>query len=174
MSMEFLTWDWMHLFFKEDTEKFLYKHLADSLCTLPWLAIVDHFQHWVYENPNATPKERKKEWVKLEKIYFPSKDYDNLEFFKNGGTWQQQGHIFFQPFYYIDYSLAQICAFQFWIKMKKDKESAWKDYLKLCQAGGSMSFLDLVKLAKIKSPFDKKVFKEVANNINSWLSDNRI
>ena len=61
MSMEFLTWDWMHLFFKEDTEKFLYKHLADSLCTLPWLAILDHFQHWVYENPNATPKERKKQ-----------------------------------------------------------------------------------------------------------------
>ena len=174
MSMEFLTWDWMNLFFKEDTEKFLYKHLADSLCTLPWLAIVDHFQHWIYQHPNATANERKKEWLKLERIYFPSLNYDDLEFYKNGGAWQAQGHIYQLPFYYIDYSLAQICAFQFWIKMQEDKNSAWDDYLTLCKAGGSMSFLDLVKLANIKSPFDPEVFKEVAGKINNWLSKNKI
>jgi oligoendopeptidase F len=78
------------------------------------------------------------------------------------------------PFYYIDYTLAQVCAFQFWIRMKEDKESAWKDYLELCKAGGSMSFLDLVKLANIKSPFDPKVFEEVANNINDWLTENSL
>ena len=58
--------------------------------------------------------------------------------------------------------------------MQEDKESAWKDYLELCKAGGSMSFLDLVKLAKIKSPFDSIVFEEVANNINDWLSKNSL
>lgn len=174
MSMEFLTWDWMNLFFKEDTEKFLYKHLADSLCTLPWLAIVDHFQHWIYENPNATAKERKKEWLKLESVYFPSKDYDDLEFFNEGGTWQAQMHIYQMPFYYIDYSLAQVCAFQFWIRMQENKQEAWEDYLRLCKAGGSMSFLDLVKLANLKSPFDPKVFKEVANKINHWLTENSL
>ena len=174
MSMEFLTWDWMHLFFKEDTNKFLFKHLAGSLAFLPYGALVDHFQHWVYENPNATPKERKLQWLELEKIYQPGKNYDDLEFLKNGGFWQKQAHIYEMPFYYIDYTLAQVCAFQFWIRMQEDKEGAWKDYLDLCKAGGSMSFLDLVKLAGIKSPFDPKVFEEVANNINDWLTDNSL
>ena len=174
MSMEFLTWDWMHLFFKEDTDKFLFKHIAGSLAFLPYGALVDHFQHWVYKNPEATPKERKTQWLELEKIYQPGKNYDDLEFLKNGGFWQKQAHIYEMPFYYIDYTLAQVCAFQFWIRMQEDKESAWNDYMKLCKAGGSMSFLDLVKLANIKSPFDPKIFKEVANNINNWLSDNSI
>ena len=78
------------------------------------------------------------------------------------------------PFYYIDYSLAQVCAFQFWMRMQENKQEAWEDYLRLCKAGGSMSFLDLVKLANLKSPFDPEVFKEVSNNINSWLSKNSI
>ena len=174
MSMEFLTWDWMHLFFKEDTEKFLFKHIAGSLAFLPYGALVDHFQHWVYENPNATAKERKSQWLELEKIYQPGKNYDDLDFLKNGGFWQKQAHIYEMPFYYIDYTLAQVCAFQFWIRMKEDKESAWQDYLNLCKAGGSMSFLDLVKLANIKSPFDPKVFEEVANKINNWLNNNKL
>ena len=174
MSMEFLTWDWMHLFFKEDTEKFLFKHIAGSLAFLPYGALVDHFQHWVYENPNATAKERKSQWLELEKIYQPGKNYDDLDFLKNGGFWQKQAHIYEMPFYYIDYTLAQVCAFQFWIRMQEDKESAWQDYLNLCKAGGSMSFLDLVKLANIKSPFDPKVFEEVANKINNWLNNNKL
>ncbi len=174
MSMEFLTWDWMHLFFKEDTDKFLFKHIAGSLAFLPYGALVDHFQHWVYENPTATPKERKKQWLILENIYQPGKDYDNLEFLKNGGFWQKQAHIYEMPFYYIDYTLAQVCAFQFWIRMQENKKEAWNDYLKLCKAGGSMSFLDLVKLANIKSPFDPEVFEEVAKKINNWLSENSL
>jgi M3 family oligoendopeptidase len=174
MSMEFLTWDWMHLFFKEDTNKFLFKHIAGSLAFLPYGALVDHFQHWIYENPQATPKERKIQWLELEEIYEPGKNYDNLEFLKNGGFWQKQAHIYEMPFYYIDYTLAQVCAFQFWIRMQEDKESAWVDYLELCKAGGSMSFLDLVKLANIKSPFDPKVFEEVATKINNWLSENSL
>ena len=123
MSMEFLTWDWMELFFKEDTEKFLFKHIAGSLSFLPYGALVDHFQHWVYENPNALPQERKEKWLELEAIYQPDKDYDDLSFLGSGGLWQKQSHIYQVPFYYIDYTLAQVCAFQFWIKMSIDKES---------------------------------------------------
>ena len=119
-------------------------------------------------------KERKLKWLELENIYQPDKNYDNLDFLKNGGFWQKQAHIYEMPFYYIDYTLAQICAFQFWIKMQKNKQEAWQDYLKLCKAGGSMSFLDLVKLANLKSPFDPKVFKEVANKINDWLTENNL
>jgi len=174
MSMEFLTWDWMELFFKEDTEKFLFKHIAGSLSFLPYGALVDHFQHWVYENPNALPKERKEKWLELEAIYQPDKDYDDLSFLGSGGLWQKQSHIYQVPFYYIDYTLAQVCAFQFWIKMGIDKESTWKDYLKLCEAGGSLPFLKLVKLANLDSPFDEKVFKNVANKVDKWLDENSL
>ena len=174
MSMEFLTWDWMELFFKEDTEKFLFKHIAGSLSFLPYGALVDHFQHWVYENPNALPKERKEKWLELEAIYQPDKDYDDLSFLGSGGLWQKQSHIYQVPFYYIDYTLAQVCAFQFWIKMGIDKETTWKDYLKLCEAGGSLPFLKLVKLANLDSPFDEKVFQNVADKVDKWLEDNSL
>ena len=174
MSMEFLTWDWMELFFKEDTEKFLFKHIAGSLSFLPYGALVDHFQHWVYENPNALPKERKEKWLELEAIYQPDKDYDDLSFLGSGGLWQKQSHIYQVPFYYIDYTLAQVCAFQFWIKMGIDKESTWKDYLKLCEAGGSLPFLKLVKLANLDSPFDEKVFQNVADEVDKWLDENSL
>jgi len=174
MSMEFLTWDWMELFFKEDTEKFLFKHIAGSLSFLPYGALVDHFQHWVYENPNALPQERKEKWLELEAIYQPDKDYDDLSFLGSGGLWQKQSHIYQVPFYYIDYTLAQVCAFQFWIKMGIDKESTWKDYLKLCEAGGSLPFLKLVKLANLDSPFDEKVFQNVADKVDKWLDKNSL
>ena len=174
MSMEFLTWDWMELFFKEDTEKFLFKHIAGSLSFLPYGALVDHFQHWVYENPNALPEERKEKWLELEAIYQPDKDYDDLSFLGSGGLWQKQSHIYQVPFYYIDYTLAQVCAFQFWIKMGIDKESTWKDYLKLCEAGGSLPFLKLVKLANLDSPFDEKVFQNVADKVDKWLEENSL
>ncbi len=174
MSMEFLTWDWMELFFKEDTKKFLFKHIAGSLSFLPYGALVDHFQHWVYENPNALPEERKEKWLELEAIYQPDKDYDDLSFLGSGGLWQKQSHIYQVPFYYIDYTLAQVCAFQFWIKMGIDKESTWKDYLKLCEAGGSLPFLKLVKLANLDSPFDEKVFQNVADKVDKWLEENSL
>ena len=73
------------------------------------------------------------------------------------------------PFYYIDYCLAQICALQFWRKCNHDRDIAWKDYLELCKAGGSKSFLELLKIAKIDSPFDKSVVKSIVEYSENWL-----
>ena len=171
MSMEFFTWPWMKKFFKEDTEKFKYKHISGSLSFLPYGACVDHFQHWVYENPEASPKERKDKWLKLESIYMPYRSYDEMVFIKDGGVWQGQLHIYQMPFYYIDYTLAQTCAFQFWIKNEKDSGSAWKDYLTLCRAGGSLSFVNLVKLAKLNSPFEDGCLEDVVKYVEQWLED---
>ena len=171
MSMEFFTWPWMKKFFKEDTEKFKYKHISGSLSFLPYGACVDHFQHWVYENPEASPKERKDKWLELESIYMPYRSYDEMVFIKDGGVWQGQLHIYQMPFYYIDYTLAQTCAFQFWIKNEKDKSSAWKDYLTLCRAGGSLSFVNLVKLAKLNSPFEDGCLEDVVKYVEKWLED---
>jgi oligoendopeptidase F len=91
-----------------------------------------------------TPAERKQAWLEIEKKYLPYIDYDNNEFLEKGGRWQQQRHIYMSPFYYIDYCLAQICAFQFWKKSNENREEALEDYLRLCKAGGSQSFLGLV------------------------------
>ena len=127
MSMEFFTWPWMEKFFKEDTDRFKYKHVAGSLSFLPYGACVDHFQHWVYENPNATPKERNQKWLEFESVYLPNRDYDDLDFPKTGGIWQGQLHIYQMPFYYIDYTLAQTCAFQFWVKNEKDSKGVGRN-----------------------------------------------
>ena len=90
MSMEFLTWPWMNCFFKDQTEKFKYSHLKGSVIFIPYGVSVDEFQHWVYENPEAAPLERKQAWLDIEAKYLPYIDYDNNEFLEKGGRWQQQ------------------------------------------------------------------------------------
>ncbi|WP_144548713.1 M3 family oligoendopeptidase [Bacillus sp. X1(2014)] len=170
MSMEFFTWPWMDLFFKEDTDKYKFSHLSDALLFLPYGVSVDEFQHWVYENPEATPKERKLQWRKIEKKYLPHKDYDGNEYLENGGFWQRQGHIFNSPFYYIDYTLAQICAFQFWKRSRENQKEAWEDYVKLCKLGGSMSFTKLVEAANLISPFEAGCVESVVGVIENWLN----
>ena len=169
MSMEFFTWPWMKRFFKEETDRFKYKHIAGSLSFLPYGACVDHFQHWVYENPGATPKDRKNKWLELESIYLPNRDYDDIEFPKSGGIWQGQLHIYQMPFYYIDYTLAQTCAFQFWIKSEENREKAWDDYVRLCKAGGSLPFTGLVELAGLELPFDDGCLESVVEKVSNWL-----
>ncbi|NHM29581.1 M3 family oligoendopeptidase [Neobacillus terrae] len=170
MSMEFFTWPWMELFFKEDADKYKFAHLSGGLLFLPYGVSVDEFQHWVYENPDATPEERKNKWREIEKKYLPHRDYDGIEYLENGGFWQRQGHIYSSPFYYIDYTLAQICAFQFWKRSRENQEEAWKDYAHLCQLGGSMSFTKLVEEANLISPFEEGCVESVVGEIENWLS----
>ncbi|TCS91602.1 M3 family oligoendopeptidase [Keratinibaculum paraultunense] len=169
MSMEFFTWPWMELFFEDDVDKYKFSHLAGAVSFIPYGVTVDEFQHFVYENPEATPEERKNKWREIEKKYMPFRDYENNDLLNKGGYWFRQGHIFSTPFYYIDYTLAQICAFQFWIKTREDREKAWEDYLRLCRAGGSKSFLELVKLADLENPFIDGTVKKVVGPIKEWL-----
>ena len=169
MSMEFFTWQWMHLFFGEDTAKYHFSHMSSALHFLPYGVAVDEFQHFVYENPTATPSVRNQQWREIEKKYLPHRQYDSNEFLENGGFWQKQNHIFASPFYYIDYTLAQICAFQFWKKDRDNHQKAWADYVKLCKAGGSMSFLKLVELANLRSPFEDGCIESVVGDITDWL-----
>jgi M3 family oligoendopeptidase len=130
---------------------------------------VDEFQHFVYENPGATPEERKSKWREIEKKYLPVRDYEDNDLYNRGGFFFKQLHIFVSPFYYIDYTLAQVCAFQFFNRAKEDRETAWKDYLRLCDKGGSMPFLELVKVAGLKSPFEKETIPEVIPGIEEYL-----
>lgn len=169
MSMEFFAWPWMELFFGENADKYRFSHLASALLFLPYGVTVDEFQHWVYENPQATPKERKSKWREIERKYLPWRDYDGNEFMERGGFWFRQAHIFEMPFYYIDYTLAQICALQFWVRSREDKESAWNAYLKLCQAGGSASFLKLLEMSGLKNPFEEGTIASVVPMAQKYL-----
>ncbi len=170
MSMEFFTWPWMEYFFKEQTEKYKFAHLSGALQFLPYGVAVDEFQHEIYKNPEMTPSERKAAWSKIESIYLPHRDFDGNSYLEAGGFWQRQGHIYNSPFYYIDYTLAQICAFQFWKRSREDKEAAWKDYLHLCQLGGSKSFTKLVAEANLISPFEEGCVKSVIGTIEDYLN----
>ena len=169
MSMEFLTWPWMKLFFENDTEKYKFIHLSEALLFIPYGVTVDEFQHWVYENPEVTPQERREKWIEIEKKYLPTRDYGEVDELKNGIFWFRQGHIFSSPFYYIDYTLAQVCAFQFWIKSREDREKAWQDYLNLCKLGGSKSFFELMKSANLKNPFEEGTLAAVIPKIKEYL-----
>lgn len=169
MSMEFFTWNWMEKFFKEDTNKYKYLHLSSAIKFIPYGVLVDHFQHKIYENPDLTPNERKNIWRELEKIYKPHSDYSENPFLEKGTWWFQQAHIFEMPFYYIDYTLAQICALQFWKKMNKDYKESWNDYLNLCYEGGTKSFLNLLKVANLKSPFEDGCVKDIIVDVENYL-----
>ncbi|CAM2976704.1 M3 family oligoendopeptidase [Paenibacillus sediminis] len=170
MSMEFFTWPWMDKFFLEDTDKYKFDHLSSSLLFLPYGVAVDEFQHIIYANPEMTPAERKQAWRDLELKYLPHRDHDGNSYLERGGFWQKQGHIYNSPFYYIDYTLAQICAFQFWKRMNENREDAWSDYLKLCRLGGSMSFTELVEQAGLISPFQDGCVSSVIEVIENWLN----
>lgn len=170
MSMEFLTYPWMKNFFEEDEEKYFFSHMSDAFTFMPYGCAGDHFQQIVYENPGLTPNERAKAWKEMEKMYLPDRRMDSHPNLVNGRFWQRQGHFFENPFYFIDYVLAEVCALQFWQKNQQDSKQAWSDYLRLCKAGGSSTFLELLKVANLRSPFDDGCVKSVANEAFSHLN----
>lgn len=169
MSMEFLTWPWMGLYFENDEDKYKFIHLSEALLFIPYGVTVDEFQHWVYENPEATPEERRNKWLETEKKYLPTRDYGEIDELKEGIFWFRQGHIFGTPFYYIDYTLAQVCAFQFWIKSRENRKKAWEEYLNLCRLGGSKPFFELMKAANLKNPFNEGTIASVIPKIREFL-----
>ena len=169
MSMEFFAHPYTHLFFKEDNDKYHFFHIADCLSFLPYGCLVDHFQHEVYNNPNMSKQERKDTWRRLEKMYKPDIDYSGFPILERGGFFYRQGHIFQSPFYYIDYTLAQVCALQFYVRMLDGDDSAWKDYVHICEIGGTKTFTQIVKEANLKVPFEDNCLKNVAIKMKQEL-----
>lgn len=165
MSMEFFTEPYMELFFGDRTEDYVKMHLEDSVIFIPYGCMVDEFQHRVYEKPQMTPKERKDVWLELESVYRPHMNYEDDKFFGRGGRWQKQSHIYDYPFYYIDYCLAMTCALQFKVKMDEDYSVAWDSYVAFCKASASGYFVDMIKDAKLDSPFQEGTIKEIVDKL---------
>ncbi|HSN95256.1 MAG TPA: M3 family oligoendopeptidase [Anaerolineaceae bacterium] len=170
MGMEYITYPWMPSFFGPDATKYHYSHQTSSVTFLPYGALVDEFQHFVYGNPDVSPAERKAEWRRLEKIYMPWLDYEDNAFLEMGSKWQRQSHIYGTPFYYIDYCLAQIVAQQIFLRSQQDREALWEDYLAICRAGGKYPFLEMLELGHFKNPFNEEVVGETLAGIQADIA----
>ncbi|MFO0817500.1 MAG: M3 family oligoendopeptidase [Pirellulales bacterium] len=169
MGLEFLTWPHMELFFGPDADRFRRIHLAQSLLFIPYGVAVDHFQHLVYANPDASPADRHAMWQEMERTYLPWRDYGDLPHCVDGGFWQFQRHIYLSPFYYIDYTLAQTCALQFWVHANRDFPKTLDTYLALCRRGGEAPFQNLAQSAGLLSPFTANCLRDVAATARAQL-----
>ena len=172
MAMEFFAWPWMEGFFGDQTEKYYDSHLSGSVTFFPYGAMVDEFQHWIYENHTASSADRHAHWAKMEQKYRPYLDQSQVPFYQDGRWWQNQLHIYVVPFYYIDYVLAGFIALNFWAENQRDPKATWDKYMKLLRTAGTKTFLDLIKEAGIPTPFEPANIKSVADAVTTWL-DNR-
>ena len=171
MSMEFFAWKYMDKFFGERARDYKYKHLFSALAFIPYGVIVDYFQEIVYENPNMTPAQRNEVWKELEAQFRPYMNAEGIEYLERGTRWQYQNHIFQSPFYYIDYCLAQVVAFEFLQLSLKDYDSALRTYISHASRTGNYNFTELIKMAGLKSPFEAGALTEVADMCRQLLKE---
>jgi len=133
--------------------------------------LVDEFQHWVYENPQTDSKTRKSMWRELEKKYLPSINYKGNDFLERGGFWFRQLHLFELPFYYIDYVIAQLCAFQYLISSEQNFNKSWRDYINLMDSAIDKGFLESIEVGNIKNPFKESTIKSITLDIEDLFNE---
>ena len=171
MGLEFLSHPWMGALVGEDqADRYRRMHLISSLSFLPYGVLVDHFQHEVYANPEATPAERHAMWQRLERRYLPWTDYGDLAHPAMGGRWQAKRHIYNAPLYYIDYTLALCCAMQLWVSSLHDRDGTFARYVALCGRGGSAPFNALARSAGLVSPFEPGALAGVVREAETALA----
>lgn len=166
MGMEYLTLPHIGEFFPdaEHARRFRQKRWVGAVELVCYIAVVDDFQHWVYENPAATPAERDAQWDRSWETYIPGIDFAGIERLR-AARWYAQLHIFKYPFYYIDYAIAETGAMQLAFQGAQDSEAALETYLGLCRLGGTRGVLDIFKSAGLRSPFDAGVMAELAGRV---------
>lgn len=161
MSMEFLAYPWISLFFGDKTEEYKFYHIGGAVTFIPYGTIVDCFQQTCYDNPDMTPAERNRFYNELEKQFLPSMTTEGIPALQDGRRWQRQAHIFESPFYYIDYCFAQFTALQFLAMSLEDYQSAFDKYIKFLDYGGTKTFTELLDACGLKSPFEEESFVQV-------------
>jgi len=173
MSMEFFAEKYMDRFFGKDATRYKYMHVFDALSFIPYGTMVDYFQHIVYANPDMTPGERNETWKKLESEFRPYLSTEGIPYLSKGTRWQYQMHIYEHPFYYIDYCLAQVVAFEFLLESLEDYDGAFRKYVRFVSQGGEALFEDLIKEAGLVSPFEDGALKNLAAEVEKLLNDLR-
>ena len=139
MAMELMSMDEWEVFFADTTDlKRAKEHQLERVITIfPWIAIIDKFQHWIYEHPIHTHDERTATWNEiLNEFQDDVIDYSGLETYRSI-SWQRQLHLFEVPFYYIEYGIAQLGAIGMWMQFKENKEQAMDNYCRALALGGT-------------------------------------
>jgi oligoendopeptidase F len=171
MSMELISMDAWDEFFdnEEDLKRAKREHLEQLIETLPWVATIDKFQHWIYENPSHSQEDRKTAW---EEIFISFSDsitnWDGLDVNKSY-LWQKQLHLYEVPFYYIEYGMAQLGAVAIWKNYKQDKQKGLDGYKAALKLGYTKSIPAIYKAANIKFDFSKDYIKELMVFVKSEL-----
>ncbi|MGB1379838.1 MAG: M3 family oligoendopeptidase [Candidatus Thalassarchaeaceae archaeon] len=174
MSMELLTQDEWQIFYDNDDEvnRAILSHLEGVVFLLPWIATIDAFQHWIYANPNHTREERTEYWLSLRDRFGSKMDWKDNEDFREL-SWQQQGHLFGVPFYYIEYGIAQLGALQLWQTHRKSPEKALKDYENAMKLGNTKILPELFAAAELKLGFDEKHVDSLINEVKAAMAEVR-
>lgn len=173
MSMEFFAWKYIQKFFGDKSDQYKFMHAFDAFSFIPYGTIVDYYQHIVYSKPEMTPAERNEVWNELEAKFRPYLSTQGMTYLSKGTRWQYQMHIYETPFYYIDYCLAQVVAFEFLLESRKDYEDAFNRYLRFLSHGGEMTFGDLIAEAGLVSPFEEGALEGVAKELEKLLEELR-
>jgi len=171
MSMELISMDKWDVFFQneEDLKRAKKDQLRDVLKTLPWVAVIDQFQHWIYTNPDHTSEERTEAWKEIFDPFGNNfADWSGQEE-ALGNLWQKQLHIFEVPFYYIEYGIAQLGAIAVWKNYKENPEAGLKAYLDALKLGYTKPIKKIYETAGIKFDFSVGYVHELAEFINSEL-----
>jgi oligoendopeptidase F len=166
MSMELMADAHMGEFYSPaDAHRSSVELLEGVVSTLAWVATVDAFQHWIYEDPGATPRERREAWIRFHTEYGGGViDWSGLDE-ERAYLWHRQLHVFEVPFYYIEYGIAQLGALQLWARFRQDPQSALKFYKQGLSLGGSRPLPELFAAAGIKFDFSKEMIAPLIDSI---------
>jgi len=172
MSMELITMDYWDEFYdnKEELRRAKKEQLEKSLETLPWVATIDKLQHWIYENPTHSIKERNDKWNNIMKE-FGSNVLDwtgNEDSLTN--LWQKQLHLYEVPFYYIEYGMAQLGAIAVWRNYKQNPNKAIDQYIAALKLGYTKSIGEIYKTAGIEFNFSQTYVKELVEFVKEELN----
>ncbi|MGN8071771.1 M3 family oligoendopeptidase [Mucilaginibacter sp. 22184] len=171
MSMELISMDNWNVFFdnEEDLKRAKRDQLVDVLKTLPWVAVIDQFQHWIYTNPNHTDAERTEAWIKIFEPFGAGfadwSEHPDAE----ANLWQKQLHIFEVPFYYIEYGMAQLGAIAVWKNYKENPEKGLQQYLDALKLGYTKTIKEIYETAGIKFDFSAAYVKELAEFVKAEM-----
>ena len=171
MAMELFSMDhWETFFDNADDLARAKEHQLERVITIfPWIAIIDKFQHWIYEHATHTHEERTAAWVAtLAEFTDDVIDYTGLETFRDN-AWQRQLHLFEVPFYYIEYGIAQLGAIGMWMQYKKDAEKALDNYAYALSLGGTKTLPDLYKAAGLEFDFSPEKIKVLMDFVKAEM-----
>ena len=173
MAMELFSMDYWDVFFDNPADlKRAKEHQLERVITIfPWIATIDKFQHWIYENPRHTVPERTNQWMKLlHEFSTTSIDFSGLDHFREN-SWQRQLHLFEVPFYYIEYGIAQLGAIGLWMKFKENKDAALNHYMESLSMGGTRTLPELYKCADIEFNFSPAYIMKLMQFVKEELRE---